>query len=69
MRTHLMAWARSPRRPNDQENKARVLVGPDAKLYDLLVRVTDPAYERLSGELTARAIMRRITSEPDLELG
>jgi NAD(P)-dependent dehydrogenase (short-subunit alcohol dehydrogenase family) len=52
-----------------EKNKARVLVGPDAKLYDLLVRATGPAYERLSGELTARAIMRRITSGPNLELG
>jgi NAD(P)-dependent dehydrogenase (short-subunit alcohol dehydrogenase family) len=52
-----------------EKNKARVLVGPDAKLYDLLVRVTGPAYERISGELTARAIMRRITSGPNLELG
>jgi len=52
-----------------EKNKARVLVGPDAKLYDVLVRATGPAYERLSGELTARAIMRRITSGPDLGLG
>lgn len=52
-----------------EKNKARVLVGPDAKLYDLLVRVTGPAYERISGELSARAVMRRITSGPDLGLG
>lgn len=51
------------------KNKPRVLVGPDAKLYDLLVRITGPAYEKFAGELTARAAMRRITPAPDLRLG
>ena len=51
------------------KNKARVLVGPDAKLYDLLVRLTGSAYEKVAGEFAARAVMRRIDSGPDLGLG
>jgi short-subunit dehydrogenase len=30
-----------------RKNKARVLVGPDAKFFDAVVRVTGPGYQRL----------------------
>ena len=36
------------------KNKARVLVGPDAKVLDLIVRVTGSGYQRLFATLTAR---------------
>lgn len=36
------------------KNKARVLVGTDAKVLDLLVRVTGPGYQRLLSSLASR---------------
>jgi NADP-dependent 3-hydroxy acid dehydrogenase YdfG len=39
-----------------RKNKARVLVGPDAKALDLIVRVTGSGYQRLFTAFTARAL-------------
>ncbi|MDT5338138.1 MAG: hypothetical protein QOD90_3643 [Mycobacterium sp.] len=39
-----------------RKNKARVLVGPDAKVLDLVVRSTGSGYQRLFTAFTARAI-------------
>jgi NADP-dependent 3-hydroxy acid dehydrogenase YdfG len=39
-----------------RKNKARVLVGPDAKVLDLVVRITGSGYQRLFTAFTARAI-------------
>ena len=39
-----------------RKNKARVLVGPDAKVLDLIVRVTGSGYQRLFTAFTARAL-------------
>lgn len=39
-------------------NKARVLVGTDAKILDAVVRVTGPGYHRLLVELAKRAMPR-----------
>jgi len=37
-----------------RKNKARVLVGPDAKAFDLLVRIAPSGYQRLMMAMTAR---------------
>lgn len=37
-----------------RKDKARVLVGPDAKVLDLIVRVTGSGYQRLFSAVTAR---------------
>ncbi|MGH3555863.1 MAG: SDR family NAD(P)-dependent oxidoreductase, partial [Mycobacterium sp.] len=37
-----------------RKNKARVLVGPDAKAFDLLVRIAPAAYQRIMMPITAR---------------
>jgi NADP-dependent 3-hydroxy acid dehydrogenase YdfG len=37
-----------------RKNRARVLVGPDAKVLDLIVRVTGSGYQRLFAAVTAR---------------
>lgn len=39
-----------------RKNKARVLVGPDAKVLDIIVRVTGSGYQRLFAAVTARAM-------------
>ncbi|MCW2653390.1 MAG: acetoin dehydrogenase [Mycobacterium sp.] len=39
-----------------RKNKARVLVGPDAKILDIIVRLTGSGYQRLFAEVTARAM-------------
>jgi NADP-dependent 3-hydroxy acid dehydrogenase YdfG len=39
-----------------RKNKARVLVGPDAKVLDLIVRVTGSGYQRLFSAVTARTM-------------
>jgi NADP-dependent 3-hydroxy acid dehydrogenase YdfG len=41
-----------------RKNKARVLVGPDAKVLDLIVRLTGSGYQRLVAAATARAMPR-----------
>jgi short-subunit dehydrogenase len=42
-----------------RKNKARVLVGPDAKALDLMVRLTGSGYQRLVTAFTARAMPSR----------
>lgn len=42
-----------------QKNRARVLVGPDAKILDLMVRLTGSGYQRIVG-----ASMGRMTPRP-----
>jgi hypothetical protein len=39
-----------------RKNRARVLVGPDAKALDLIVRVTGSGYQRLFSSVMARLI-------------
>ncbi len=39
-----------------RKNRARVLVGPDAKALDLMVRVTGSGYQRLVAAVTSRAV-------------
>ena len=39
-----------------RKNKARVLVGPDAKVLDIIVRLTGSGYQRLFSAVTARAM-------------
>ena len=39
-----------------RKNKARVLVGPDAKALDLIVRITGSGYQRLFALATARVM-------------
>jgi NADP-dependent 3-hydroxy acid dehydrogenase YdfG len=39
-----------------RKNKARVLVGPDAKALDLIVRVTGSGYQRLFSSVIAKAL-------------
>jgi NADP-dependent 3-hydroxy acid dehydrogenase YdfG len=39
-----------------RKNKARVLVGPDAKILDLMVRLTGSGYQRLVAQVTSKAI-------------
>jgi NADP-dependent 3-hydroxy acid dehydrogenase YdfG len=39
-----------------RKNKARVLVGPDAKILDIIVRVTGSGYQRLFSAAAARAM-------------
>lgn len=39
-----------------RKNKARVLVGPDAKFLDIIVRVTGSGYQRLFSTAAARAM-------------
>ncbi|MDI3315497.1 MAG: SDR family oxidoreductase [Mycobacterium sp.] len=42
-----------------RKNKARVLVGPDAKVLDLVVRLTGSGYQRLFTPVLSRMIPRR----------
>ena len=37
-----------------RKNKARVLVGPDAKVLDVIVRITGSGYQRLFSSVTSR---------------
>ena len=39
-----------------RKNKARVLVGPDAKALDLIVRITGSGYQRLFSSAISRAL-------------
>ncbi|MGH3674932.1 MAG: SDR family NAD(P)-dependent oxidoreductase, partial [Mycobacterium sp.] len=39
-----------------RKNKARVLVGPDAKVLDILVRLTGSGYQRLFAAVTSRVM-------------
>jgi hypothetical protein len=39
-----------------RKNHARVLVGPDAKVLDAIVRVTGSGYQRLFTAITSRAM-------------
>ncbi|MDT5328252.1 MAG: hypothetical protein QOF25_5404, partial [Mycobacterium sp.] len=39
-----------------RKNRARVLVGPDAKALDLIVRVTGSGYQRLFSSVIAKAL-------------
>ncbi|HTY26886.1 MAG TPA: SDR family NAD(P)-dependent oxidoreductase [Mycobacterium sp.] len=39
-----------------RKNKGRVLVGPDAKALDLIVRLTGSGYQRLFARVTARVV-------------
>jgi NADP-dependent 3-hydroxy acid dehydrogenase YdfG len=39
-----------------RKNKARVLVGPDAKVLDVMVRLTGSGYQRLVAAVTTRAM-------------
>lgn len=39
-----------------RKNKARVLVGPDAKVLDIIVRLTGSGYQRLFSAVTTRAM-------------
>jgi hypothetical protein len=39
-----------------RKNRARVLVGPDAKALDLIVRVTGSGYQRLFSSVMSRLI-------------
>ncbi|MBP2450777.1 SDR family NAD(P)-dependent oxidoreductase [Mycolicibacterium lutetiense] len=41
-----------------RKDKARVLVGPDAKILDIIVRITGSGYQRLFSAAAARAIPR-----------
>ena len=41
-----------------RKNKARILVGTDAKLLDMMVRVTGPGYQRIITTVTSRAMPR-----------
>jgi NADP-dependent 3-hydroxy acid dehydrogenase YdfG len=41
-----------------RKNKARVLVGPDAKILDIIVRVTGSGYQRLFTAVAGRALPR-----------
>jgi NADP-dependent 3-hydroxy acid dehydrogenase YdfG len=41
-----------------RKNKARILVGTDAKVLDLMVRVTGSGYQRLVAAVTSRAMPR-----------
>lgn len=53
-------WSTSPRRAAQvilngvRKNRARVLIGPDTKAIDLLVRMTGPSYQRLVPALAGR---------------
>jgi len=42
-----------------RKNKARVLVGPDAKVLDIVVRLTGSGYQRLVAAVTTRAMPDR----------
>jgi NADP-dependent 3-hydroxy acid dehydrogenase YdfG len=42
-----------------RKNKARVLVGPDAKVLDIMVRLTGSGYQRLVAAVTTRAMQGR----------
>ena len=42
-----------------RKNKARVLVGPDAKVLDIVVRLTGSGYQRLFSAFAARAMPAR----------
>jgi NADP-dependent 3-hydroxy acid dehydrogenase YdfG len=42
-----------------RKNKARVLVGTDAKVLDALVRLTGPGYQRLFGPVAHRFVPKR----------
>jgi hypothetical protein len=39
-----------------RKNRARVLVGPDAKALDLIVRVTGSGYQRLFSSVMSRLV-------------
>jgi len=39
-----------------RRNRARVLVGPDAKVLDLVVRITGSGYQRLLAPIFGRLI-------------
>ena len=39
-----------------RKNKARVLVGPDAKALDLIVRITGSGYQRLFSTVMSRLV-------------
>ena len=39
-----------------RKNKARVLVGPDAKVLDIMVRLTGSGYQRLVAAVTTRTM-------------
>lgn len=41
-----------------RKNKARVLVGPDAKVLDIIVRITGSGYQRLFSAVASRAMPR-----------
>lgn len=41
-----------------RKNKARVLVGPDAKILDVIVRITGSGYQRLFSAVAAKAMPR-----------
>ncbi|MUL84931.1 MULTISPECIES: SDR family oxidoreductase [unclassified Mycolicibacterium] len=41
-----------------RKNKARVLVGPDAKILDIIVRITGSGYQRLFSSVIGRALPR-----------
>jgi len=42
-----------------RKNKARVLVGPDAKVLDVIVRLTGSGYQRMFAAVTSRAVPAR----------
>jgi hypothetical protein len=41
-----------------RRNKARVLVGPDAKVLDVIVRITGSGYQRLFSAVASKAMPR-----------
>jgi short-subunit dehydrogenase len=53
-------WSTSPRKAamiilkGVQRNRVRVLIGPDTKVLDVLVRITGPSYQRLVPALLGR---------------
>ena len=44
-----------------RKNKARVLVGPDAKVLDVVVRLTGSGYQRLFPIVTNRLMPNKTT--------
>lgn len=42
-----------------RRKKARVLIGADAKLLDVFVRLVGPSYQRVTAAATARALPKR----------
>jgi NADP-dependent 3-hydroxy acid dehydrogenase YdfG len=55
-------WSTSPRKAAQvildgvRKNRARVLIGPDTKVLDLLVRITGPSYQRFVPAVLGRFI-------------